>query len=202
MKFKLVPITSINRMQHNGFTYDLTVEDNHSYNIEGVIVHNSICSTRMQTGIGIPSVTSIESCAKEIHIPIIMDGGLKTSGDISKALAVGADCIMTGNLLAGTTETPGEVFFDNNGGAMKIYRGSASYESKIARGESGHVEGVATTVPFKGRVNEVINSLIDGIRSSMSYQNVRTISELHSKARYVQVTNHGAIEAQPHALLK
>jgi len=161
----------------------------------------SICSTRIQTGVGIPTVTSIESCV-DIDIPIIMDGGIKSSGDIAKALAIGADSIITGGLLAGTDETPGDVFYDIKGGATKVYRGSASYESKKARGEKGHVEGVSTTVPYKGNVSDVVNGLIDGIKSSFSYVNAKNISEFHSKARYVQVSNAGIIEAQPHALLK
>ncbi|MCF7796116.1 IMP dehydrogenase [Patescibacteria group bacterium] len=121
MKFKLVPIKNIVKKQYSGKVYDLTVETDHSYNIEDTIVHNSVCSTRKNTGHGTPMITAIQKIKKEldllqnrrdinIHkIPIIADGGIRDSGDIVKAIAAGADSVMLGSLLSATKESPAEI---------------------------------------------------------------------------------------------
>ena len=126
------------------------------------------------------------------------DGGIRTSGDIAKALAVGADNVMLGSLLAGTEETPGKIIETANG-LFKRYRGSASLETKITHGqESRNVEGESTTVPYKGGVKFVVNGLTDGIRSALSYAGALTLQDYWPE--YVQVTNSGANEAKPHLL--
>jgi len=199
--FQAIEIKSIIISDCAETVYDLTVEEDHSYNIEGIIVHNSVCSTRTQTKIGIPSVTSLLDCSN-IDLPIIMDGGMRTSGDIAASLALGASSIMTGSLLSGTDECPGEVKYDFSGNCFKTYRGSASYESKIARGEKKNVEGVSTSVPYRGGVERIVNDLMDGLKSSLSYTNSRNLIEFRCKAKWIQITSAGFREAQPHKLAK
>jgi IMP dehydrogenase len=171
--------------------------------------NGSLCSTRIHTGFGIPSVTSIEDCVEaQIEaeseyglIPIIADGGIRTSGDIAKAIAVGAECVMLGSLLAGTVETPGPIIERGNQ-LYKRYRGSASLETKTTHGMEGrNVEGESTIVPFKGGVKFTIMKLQDGLRSALSYSGVDTIHDFQSVTDYVIVTNAGITEAKPHLLL-
>jgi IMP dehydrogenase len=164
----------------------------------------SLCTTRVQTGHGIPNVTSLIECsevANKYDIPIMADGGLRSSGDIAKAIAVGADNVMLGSLLAGTQETPGPVLERNNQ-LFKRYRGSASLETKSTHGqEQRNVEGESTIVPFKGGVKFVVRGLNDGLRSALSYSGCLDIKEFQVKASWVQVTNAGMVEAKPHKLL-
>jgi IMP dehydrogenase len=169
----------------------------------------SLCSTRIQTGFGIPSVTSIEDCVKaqiELEgyyglIPIMADGGIRTSGDIAKTIAIGAECVMLGSLLAGTVEAPGPIIERGNQ-LYKRYRGSASLETKTTHGMEGrNVEGESTIVPFKGGVKFTIIKLQDGLRSALSYSGVDTIHDFQSVTDYVIVTNAGIVEAKPHLLL-
>src|ERR1035437_1310759 len=128
---KLITITSIEKKHYTGKVYDLMVAGNHSYNINGIVVHNSLCTTRVKTGFGVPNVTSLEDCisggieSTGIDIPIIADGGIRSSGDIAKALAIGANTVMLGSLLSGTQESPGAIIEKSNG-LYKRYRGSAS----------------------------------------------------------------------------
>jgi len=200
MKFNLVPITSLEVVKCDEPTYDLTIKDDHSYIINNIVVHNSMCSTRIETGVGIPNFTAVISCAdvaKDFDVPVMADGGIRYAGDAAKAIAAGASTIMLGRAIAGTKETPGRII-NTHDGAVKMYRGSASYESKIARGESRHVEGVATMVPIKGKVSEVLQSFSDGLRSALAYVNANDIPEMWKKARFVQVTHAGVVEASPH----
>ena len=126
----------------------------------------SLCTTRIKTGFGVPNVTSLEDIAKVTNVPIMADGGLRTSGDISKALAVGADCVMLGSLLAGTDESPGKIL-ETPKGLYKRYRGSASLETKVSHGQAArNVEGESTTIPYKGGVKFIINGLLDGVKSA------------------------------------
>lgn len=206
---KLKRIQNIIKKPYTGNVYDLSVEDNYTYNINGIVVHNSLCTTRIQTGFGIPSVTSIEEAVDaqiELEdeyglVPIMADGGLRTSGDIAKAIAVGAECVMLGSLLAGTVETPGPIIERGNQ-LYKRYRGSASLETKTTHGMEGrNVEGESTIVPFKGGVKFTIMKLVDGLRSALSYSGVETIHEFRAVTDYVIVTNAGIVEAKPHLLL-
>ena len=158
----------------------------------------SLCTTRVKTGFGIPNVTCLEEISKVAKTPIMADGGIKSSGDIAKALAVGAQCVMIGSLIAGTDESPGKILETPNG-LYKRYRGSASLETKSTHGqEERNVEGESTTIPYKGGVKFVVEGLLDGVRSALSYAGASNLDEYHPA--YVQVTNSGAREAQPHLI--
>tara|TARA_R100000234_G_scaffold67841_1_gene41414 strand:- start:2691 stop:3755 length:1065 start_codon:yes stop_codon:yes gene_type:complete len=161
----------------------------------------SICSTRLVSGHGSPTLQSIIDCVHEgCPVPIIADGGMKTSGDIVKALAAGADFVMLGSMLAGTDQAPGQLF-DNGNRKYKVYRGMASSEAQVNwRGKTSTPEGVSTTIPYKGDVNGILEDLKGGIQSGMSYSGARTITELQSNARFVQQTSAGRGESYTHIL--
>ena len=166
----------------------------------------SLCSTRIQTGVGVPMVSSILSCvavADGYNVPCMADGGIRSSGDVCKGLGAGADTVMLGSLLSGTKESPGVITKQGvwpNEVLQKKYRGSASIESKTDRGESKNVEGYSTTVPYKGKVKRIISDIIDGLKSSMSYVGANNLEEFQSKCKLIKVTNAGVIEAKPHLL--
>lgn len=160
----------------------------------------SLCTTRIKTGFGVPNITSIESIAVVANVPIMADGGIKTSGDIAKALAIGADCVMLGSLLAGTKESPGAIIETPNG-LYKRYRGSASLETKITHSlEQRNVEGESTVIPFKGGAKFIVEGLLDGVKSAFSYAGASNITEYYKNTDYYQITNAGAAEAKPHLL--
>ena len=161
----------------------------------------SICSTRIQTGHGVPGLHTIIECARsDRNAPIIADGGIRNSGDIVKALAAGADFVMLGSLLSGTDETPGDVI-NTPTGKVKAYRGMASKDAQIAwRGQTASLEGVATTVPCKGPVGDIIEDRERGIRSGLSYSGARTIAELQAKAQFLRQTPSGQTESGTHIL--
>ena len=160
----------------------------------------SICSTRIQTGHGIPGLQTIIQCAKtDRNVKIIADGGIRNSGDIVKALAAGADAVMCGSLLSGTTETPGKIIRDNEGHQWKMYRGMASKEAQIEwRGKYGSFEGISSTVPYRGSVKDVLEDLEKGVRSGFSYSGARSLSELQAKARFITQTTSGFSESRTH----
>ena len=162
----------------------------------------SICSTRIQTGHGIPTLQSVLDCsASDRSAKLIADGGIKNSGDIVKALAAGADFVMIGSLLAGTTEAPGDVIYDKVGNSYKTYRGMASSEAQTDwRGRTASVEGISTVVPTKGPVSGVLDKLSLGIRSGFSYTGARSMKELHAKARFMRQTTSGRRESETHIL--
>jgi IMP dehydrogenase/GMP reductase len=158
----------------------------------------SLCSTRVKTGFGVPNITSLEDAARAVNVPVIACGGIRSSGDIAKALAVGASSVILGSLLAGTKEAPGQII-ENASGLYKRYRGAASLETKITHNQhQRNVEGESTVVPFKGGVKFIIEGLEDGIRSALSYAGARSLSEFAPE--YVMVTNAGMNEAKPHLL--
>jgi IMP dehydrogenase len=161
----------------------------------------SICSTRIQTGHGVPGLHTIIDCARsDRNAPIIADGGIRNSGDIVKALAAGADFVMLGSLLSGTDETPGDTI-NTREGAFKSYRGMASKDAQVEwHGRTASLEGIATTVPCKGPVEDVLEDLGRGIRSGLSYSGARTISELQAKAIFIHQTASGQTESSPHIL--
>ena len=161
----------------------------------------SICSTRVQTGHGVPGLQTIIDCARsDRNVPIIADGGIRNSGDIVKALAAGADFVMLGSLLSGTDETPGDVVKTRDG-KFKSYRGMASADAQIEwRGKTASLEGIATTVPCKGPVGDILEDLERGIRSGFSYSGARSIKELQAKARFIRQTSSGQLESLPHIL--
>ena len=164
----------------------------------------SICSTRIMTGHGIPTFQSVLNCAKsDRSVALIADGGIKNSGDIVKALAAGADMVMLGSMLAGTEESPGQALQDNLGNKFKVYRGMASREAQVAwRGEARSLEGVSTTVPYKGEVSSILADLTQNIRSGLSYSGCRTISEFQAYARFIRQTSAGQVESHTHILKK
>ena len=160
----------------------------------------SICSTRIQTGHGLPGLQTIIECAKtDRDVKIIADGGIKNSGDMVKAIAAGADAVMVGSLLAGTTETPGEMFMDAKGARWKTYRGMASKEAQVEwRGKYSSFEGVAARVPHRGSAREILEDLEKGIRSGFSYTGARNLRELQAKAQFVEQTTSGLSESRTH----
>ena len=158
----------------------------------------SLCTTRIKTGFGVPNVTSLEDIANVSNVPIMADGGIRTSGDMAKALAIGADTIMLGSLLAGTDEAPGQIL-ETPKGLYKRYRGSASLETKVTHGQKArNVEGESTTIPYKGGVKFIISGLLDGVKSALSYAGADELSKFSPD--YVVVTNAGQNEAKPHLL--
>jgi IMP dehydrogenase len=162
--------------------------------------------------VGVPQLTAILAAAEEASkrgIPIIADGGLRTSGDIAKALAAGASTVMVGSLLAGTEEAPGETFL-YQGRAYKSYRGMGSV-SAMARGSADRYfqqdiqdqlklvpEGIEGQVPYKGHAKDVIHQLVGGVKAAMGYTGAGTIAELQQKARFVRITNAGLRESHVH----
>ena len=158
----------------------------------------SLCTTRIKTGFGVPNVTSLIDVATYANVPVIACGGIRNSGDIAKALAVGADAVILGSLLAGTKEAPGAIVEKSNG-LYKRYRGAASLETKSIHGQSTrNVEGESTIVPFKGGAKFIVEGLLDGVRSALSYAGAHNIQEFNPE--YVIVTNAGVAEAKPHLL--
>lgn len=172
--------------------------------IKAGIGGGSVCSTRIKTGFGVPMLTCIQDCARADR-SIVADGGIKTSGDIVKALAFGADFVMIGGMLAGTSPTPGEIIQKNDGSKVKRYRGMASKEAQENFLGEMHewktAEGVATEVPFKDNPDAIIADIVGGLRSGLTYAGSDTISELQRKLNYVIVTQAGRIESLPHKLL-
>lgn len=164
----------------------------------------SICSTRIQTGHGHPGLQTIFDCAKtDRDVTIIADGGIRNSGDIVKALAAGADAVMLGSLLAGSRETPGEVYTDAQGQKYKTYRGMASKEAQVEwRGKYSSFEGVSSTVPYKGKVKNILEDLERGIRSGLSYSGARSLFDLQSKAKFVRQTPAGLGESRTHITVR
>jgi len=164
----------------------------------------SICSTRIQTGHGIPTFHSLVMCA---HIAkrakIVADGGIKTAGDAVKCYAIGADFVMLGSLLAGTDESPGQILQNNEGKKYKVYRGMASVEAQVDwRGKASSLEGISTTIPYKGPVSETLSMLEQNIRSGLSYSGARTLKEFRTKAKVVTQTTAGMKESFTHILTK
>ena len=158
----------------------------------------SVCTTSIQTGIGIGQVSSILDVyfakkEKGLKIELIADGGIKNPGDIAKALALGADVVMLGRMLAGTFEAPGEIIKYNDQ-LWKKYRGSASFGVKM---KNEFIEGEETMIPYKGHVVNVINAISDGLRSAMSYMNSFTLEELKSKDSFAVLSNSSFLERLP-----
>ncbi|HEY8363751.1 MAG TPA: IMP dehydrogenase, partial [Tissierellaceae bacterium] len=169
----------------------------------------SICTTRVVTGVGVPQITAIVNCAKaarEYNVPIIADGGIKYSGDITKALAAGANTVMIGSLFAGTSESPGEEEL-YEGRRFKVYRGMGSMAAMKAGSSDRYFqedtkklvpEGVEGRVPYRGPLGDVVFQLIGGLRAGMGYVGAKTIEELQEKAKFIKITNASLIESHPH----
>jgi IMP dehydrogenase len=175
----------------------------------------SICTTRVIAGIGVPQITAIIkvcSVAKKHDIPVIADGGIKYSGDITKALAAGADSVMIGNLLAGSDEAPGEVVL-YQGRTYKVYRGMGSIEAMRAGSRDRYAqddemmeaklvpEGIEGRVPYRGNIGAIIYQLVGGLRAGMGYTGSATLKELQEKAKFVKLTNAGLQESHVHDIV-
>jgi IMP dehydrogenase len=172
----------------------------------------SICTTRIVAGVGVPQLTAIMDAveeARKTNTPVIADGGIKYSGDLAKAIAAGGDCVMIGSLLAGTDETPGEVFL-YQGRSYKTYRGMGSVTA-MARGSADRYfqqeikdtlklvpEGVEGQVPYKGPVANVVHQLMGGLRAAMGYVGAGTIADFHDKAQFVRISSAGLRESHVH----
>ena len=170
----------------------------------------SICTTRIVAGVGVPQLTAVMEAAKAANgVPVIADGGIRTSGDIAKALAAGASTVMVGSLLAGTEEAPGEIFL-YQGRSYKSYRGMGSVGA-MARGSADRYfqqdirdhlklvpEGIEGQVPYKGPVRDIIHQLVGGVKAAMGYTGSATIAELQKRARFVRITNAGLSESHVH----
>ena len=171
----------------------------------------SICTTRVVAGVGVPQLTAVMESAAEAAksgVPVIADGGLRTSGDAAKALAAGASCVMVGSMLAGTAESPGETFL-YQGRSYKAYRGMGSVGA-MARGSADRYfqqdispmklvpEGIEGQVPFKGPAADVVHQLVGGIKAAMGYTGSATIEDLRERAKFVRITNAGLQESHVH----
>lgn len=168
-----------------------------------------VCTTRLVAGVGVPQLTAVSDCSG-LDVPVIADGGIRTSGDISKALAAGAQSVMIGSMFAGTKESPGEIEQSPHG-LVKRVRGMASFEALERRAhregtefdaeyfEQRAPEGVEGTVAYKGSVGPLVQKLLAGVRSSMSYLNATSISEFQKNAQFIRITNAGLTESHPHA---
>ena len=176
----------------------------------------SICTTRVVAGVGIPQVTAVYEVKKAVGptIPVIADGGIKQSGDVPKAIAVGASCVMMGSALAGTSESTGEITL-HHGRRYVVYRGMGSLEAmkngKASRERYGQADvedekklvpqGIEGLVPFRGPVSDVIHQFVGGLKYACGYCGARTIEELQRKAKLVRVTSAGLREAHPHDVI-
>jgi len=172
----------------------------------------SICTTRVVAGVGVPQLTAVMDCAaagQAAGVPVIADGGIRTSGDVAKALAAGASAVMVGSLLAGTEEAPGETFL-YQGRAYKAYRGMGSVGA-MAKGSADRYfqqdikdqlklvpEGIEGQVPYKGPARDVIHQLVGGVKAAMGYTGAATLADLRERARFVQITNAGLQESHVH----
>jgi IMP dehydrogenase len=170
----------------------------------------SICTTRIVAGVGVPQLTAVMDAARAANgIPVIADGGIRTSGDIAKALAAGASSVMVGSLLAGTEEAPGEIFL-YQGRSYKSYRGMGSVGA-MARGSADRYfqqdirdhlklvpEGIEGQVPYKGPVRDIIHQLVGGVKAAMGYTGSSSIAELQERAKFVRITNAGLSESHVH----
>ncbi|HHO47086.1 MAG TPA: IMP dehydrogenase [Desulfobacteraceae bacterium] len=173
----------------------------------------SICTTRIVAGVGVPQLTALKNCVEEAGkkgIPVIADGGIKYSGDICKAIAIGADAVMIGSLFAGTDETPGETFLFQ-GRKYKGYRGMGSLgamnlgssDRYFQEGSSSKLvpEGIEGKVPYRGPISEVVYQLLGGLRSGMGYIGASSIAELHKRARFVRISPAGLRESHVHDVI-
>ncbi|MFA7481547.1 MAG: IMP dehydrogenase [Vulcanimicrobiota bacterium] len=172
----------------------------------------SICTTRIVTGAGFPQLSAVQACAEaavECGVTLISDGGIRNSGDITKALAAGADAVMLGSLLAGTTESPGAAVV-RDGRRYKVVRGMASLTANVGRKEveQGQVdpsdwervvpEGVEAVVPYRGPVRDILHLLVGGLRSGLTYSGARNLAELRANAEFVRITGAGMAESRHH----
>jgi IMP dehydrogenase len=171
----------------------------------------SICTTRVVAGIGVPQISAVADCARvadRYDVPVIADGGVKHSGDVSKAIAAGASCVMIGSLFAGTDESPGDLVL-YQGRSYKVYRGMGSLGamrkgSRDRYGQAGTAdeklvpEGIEGRVPHRGSLASILYQIVGGLRSGMGYTGCKTVQELRTKARFIRITSQGLRESHVH----
>ena len=209
MKFELIEIETLETKSYNGYTYDLEVEEDHSYNIDGVVVHNSVCTTRLKAGVGYPQLSAIIECADAAHglrAHIISDGGCTCPGDVAKAFGAGADFVMLGGMLAGHDEGGGEIIertwlsneldrstgkpFVDNKYFIQFY-GMSSDTAMIKHhggvAEYRSSEGRTVEVPYKGHVDATVLDLLGGIRSACSYVGAESLKQLSKCTTFIRV---------------
>jgi IMP dehydrogenase len=175
----------------------------------------SICTTRVVAGVGVPQFTAIQNCAKiadRLNVPIVADGGVRFSGDVTKAIAAGASSVMIGSLFAGTEESPGEVIL-YQGRSYKVYRGMGSissmkagskdryFQAGVEREEKLVPEGIEGRVPFRGPLSDVLYQLVGGLRAGMGYLGCHTIAELRERSRFLRITQAGLQESHVHNVI-
>lgn len=216
--FDLVEITDIeHHPKYDGKVYDLTIEDDHSYNIDGVVVHNSVCTTRIKTGIGYPQLSAVIECADAAHGlggHIIADGGCKSSGDVAKAFGAGADFVMLGSMLAGHKQGGGNIVNQRGKPVGSVWSDTVSFEndnlnsttenlfvefygmsSTKAQENNGNVkdyrasEGRVVQVPYRGDVEPRIRDILGGVRSACTYCGAASLKELPKRTTFIQVNN-------------
>lgn len=203
---KLIEIKSIKEENFKGQVFDLTVEEDHSFTVSGIIVHNSICSTRLNTGFGKPVLETLldikESKAEGVYV--VSDGGVEYNGDVLKALVAGADMVMMGKFFAGTS-LAGSRKFDKyfnevvgtfDGVEWCLYRGSASKEARKLVNSSSGVEGVSGFVPYTGGTVEVLEELLKNMRSGVGYYaGCTNWHDFQRKTKMVEITSNGVKES-------
>lgn len=206
--FQVVKMLEKEELEEEVLVYDIEVKcSSHSFIADNAIVHNSMCSTRINTGFGYPQLSAISNVFDAIDrlktpARIIADGGIRNGGDVMKAIAVGADAVMIGSLIAGAPETPGDIFLSKGGQLYKTYRGMASREAQLSWKKSfSSVEGEAIQTPLKMPVRDIIDSLKGNLLSSMTYgSGSRTLKEFRDNVRFVRQTANGLKESVPHGV--
>jgi IMP dehydrogenase/GMP reductase len=215
-QYQIVKMLDRHRMNVSVPVYDIEVDcETHSFICNNAIVHNSICTTRIVAGVGVPQLTAISDAvqaAKGTGVAIIADGGIKYSGDVAKALAAGADTVMIGGLFAGTDEAPGEVILFQ-GRSYKSYRGMGSigamkegskdryFQADVETPQKLVPEGIEGRVPYKGPLRESIYQLVGGLRAAMGYLGCATIADLHANAKFVKISSQGLRESHVHDVI-
>ncbi len=167
-----------------------------------------VCTTRIKTGFGVPNLTAIKNCAR-VDRSIVADGGIRSPGDIVKALAFGADFVMLGSMLAGTRPTPGPVVTESSASGdkrkVKVYRGMASSEAHSdyhgGMAEWKTAEGISTTVPYRDNEEEIVADIVGGLRSGLTYGGASSIRELQRKLDFIRITSASKVESLPHLIL-
>jgi GMP reductase len=180
-KYELIQVESIEEEKFDGTVYDFEVEDDHSYTIEGIVVHNSVCITREKTGFYRPMVSALWDCSSVAKVPLIADGGISFHGDINKAIASGAHMVMAGSLFAGYDESAGDIV-EIDGKKYKEYYGSASETNK---NERRHIEGRKILIDYKGPMDRLLNELVEDITSGISYAGGQFVRDLRDCEFYV-----------------
>ena len=214
---KLVPITRIQQEHYKGKVYDLSVKEDRSYNSHNYLCHNSICSTRLNTGFGVPLLTSVERCsrAKDTAL-IIADGGVKYPGDVPKCIRFGADLVVSGRLWAGTSKAAGYCYdrhrssfcpaSENYEGQLsdrvcyKLYRGMSSKEAREGIMQDASIEGVSGLIPYTGTTEEFIEGFKKNMQSALSYGGALNWSQFRRNVKAIRITSAAWSESQTHVL--